>query len=287
MRYGLGGVAIGLALTMGCGEDSDGGGNGGAAAASGAAGASGSAGAVGTGGTSGSAGSGGTAGSAASAGAGGSAGSGATAGAGAVGGVAGAAGGAGVGISCPFPTDDFEDGNVGPMWATQNSGGMQVAEQAGALLFTYPSSGNSAMSRVITAERYNLEECELVVQVVSIPHESSNGYLKFTVEDGDKEAGFRLRKGAITAYQKTPVESFLGGTNFKLTSHGWLRMRKSGDSLSFDLGPDGKTWLKLGGKNKPFPLTSVKVVLSAGFETISVVPPGTGSFDNFNLPTAP
>ena len=161
---------------------------------------------------------------------------------------------------------------------------MQVADSAGTLLFTYPETGNQAIASVTTLAVHNLVGCEVIVRVVAPPHESSTGYLKFTIETPELEAGFRIRKGGLTAFSKVSVENFHGSVGFKVGSHGWLRIKESGGSLSFDVGPDGKLWSKIGGKAFTESLEVVRVVLSAGLDTSSVVPPGTASFDDFNLP---
>lgn len=303
MRARSVGLLLVASLVFGCSDDDSGGGSGGSSGggAGGVAGTGGGTGGVGgTGGTGGTGGGAGIGGAGGTAGAGGSAGvagmagvagSAGTAGAAGAAGTAGAAGSAGAAGAGGGPcilsiTDDFNDGQLGPLWDSSIDTGMQLAETGGEIEITWPAAPSGvAYAGIASKSTYDLTACSALVHVTKLPSASTDAYIHLSIDDAGNAVEFFVGAGTLYAFLWQGINSSeLASATFDSSQHAWWRLRESAGKFYWDTSGDGKTWTVLASADAPFSLASGTLMLGGGTYQAEPSPPGSAAFDDLNLP---
>ncbi|HYW09015.1 MAG TPA: vanadium-dependent haloperoxidase [Longimicrobium sp.] len=133
---------------------------------------------------------------------------------------------------------------------------------------------------------YDLNRSRVAVEVVQIVRAPIEGYTYLEVKNpssGDKTAivagdgnlYFSQRVGGVYAnLQVMPYDSY---------AHRWWRIREDAGNTFYETSPDGCGWTTLLAIADPFPLNSVILGFGSGTDT-GDADPGTGVFDNLNVP---
>ncbi|HEX8830780.1 MAG TPA: vanadium-dependent haloperoxidase [Longimicrobium sp.] len=139
-----------------------------------------------------------------------------------------------------------------------------------------------------TPSIYDLTNSEVVVELVrALRHaEGAQTYLLLQNTAGDK-LYFTVQNGLFycTKFPAGATSStHLAEVAYDRTRHRWMRIREQLGTLYFEYSADGCEWSLLVSVATPFPLTTLKIELSAGtFQAVAA--PGVAIFDNVNTPS--
>lgn len=181
--------------------------------------------------------------------------------------------------------DNFNDNLVSPLWAVYQIGSGTAAEVNHRVEVTIPGALNK-FAGFVSSMPYSLQGCHGSMAVLQSPqHPSTVTHLSFSP---DPSSGADL----VEVHQIGPWLKFamvVGGVAtdectipYLPIAHRYWRIREVGGDLLWETGSDGVAWVVQRREKAPAFVSSVRV--DFGVIPIGADSPGTGIFDDFDLP---
>ena len=152
---------------------------------------------------------------------------------------------------------------------------------------TLRCAGTTAFAAAVSAQKYDLSDSEIVVEVVAFP--TLYAFIQ-AMNDGSTHGvwwDLDLISGDYTAKRRVASVDTTIGTVFEGPTTRWLKIAAVGNVVSWYHSANGTSWTQLGSSyTASFSITSLWFVLGAGADAGSEG--GVTQYDNFNLaPTGP
>jgi hypothetical protein len=175
------------------------------------------------------------------------------------------------------PSDDFEDGNIGPLWRPRTPGDCSAAEIGGRALFTIDLDGEC---RFESSSAYVLEGSHVAVDVEPVAVENTEVFLRAT-----DDSGAFVEVGATS--QDLYLSTGMGGTVASATTAydpsvtAW-RVREAAGIVYLEAREGAQQWTELLNAPTPGPLDAVELSVGAR-STLPLTQPFEAAFDDVNL----
>lgn len=187
---------------------------------------------------------------------------------------------------CPIDTltDDFADGQRGPMWSMSWENSTCPIDESTGVFRAQCDPMADASSGYGSSSVYDLTANSVKVEIVNAPKSDSYAWMAFQVFRPETYSGysFEVGNGYIEAYEILDGNwTYLEGATYDPQAGRFLRIREGAGQVYFEQSPDDVSYSEFLQRPVSFDLSKLRVYLIAGASTNAS--PETLSFDNLNL----